>query len=151
MRGRSRPINVSWVYSSVSFSPVICCGYVNNIQPSMLRLLHGYTGHACVSKNIDVCSWTCPLTFAYLRRTSFRDWSLITGRGGGATQWKNRGSKTFCAPPPPPQDRVKRFARPPPPFCRGKTSRAPLPFCSPPSLPLPVISDQSLRSSLIVI
>ena len=36
-----------------------------------------------------------------------RDWSLITGRGG-ATKWENRGSETFCAPPP--QDRVKLFA-----------------------------------------
>ena len=24
-----------------------------------------------------------------------RDWSLITGRGGGATKWENRGSETF--------------------------------------------------------
>ena len=41
-----------------------------------------------------------------------RDWFLITGRGGGATKWENRASKTFCAPPPP-QDRVKLFAHPP--------------------------------------
>ena len=39
----------------------------------------------------------------------FRDWSLIMGRGG-ATKWENRGSETFCAPPP--QDRVKLFATP---------------------------------------
>ena len=28
-----------------------------------------------------------------------RDWSLIKGKGGGATQWENRGSETVCAPP----------------------------------------------------
>ena len=30
---------------------------------------------------------------------------------GGATKWKNRGSETFYAPPPP-QDRVTLFAPP---------------------------------------
>ena len=28
-----------------------------------------------------------------------RDWSLSTGRGG-ATNWENCRTKTFCAPPP---------------------------------------------------
>ena len=36
-----------------------------------------------------ICKWDIIL----------RDWSLITGRGG-ATKWENRGSETFCAPPP---------------------------------------------------
>ena len=47
--------------------------------------------------------------------------------------------KTFCAPT------FSMAKTSPPPFHRGKTSHAPLPFCSP---PLPVISDQSLRVSL---
>ena len=41
----------------------------------------------------------------------FRDWLLITGRGGykmGKSQVRN-----FFAPPIPPQERVKRFAPPP--------------------------------------
>ena len=60
---------------------------------------------------------------------ALRDWSLITGRGGGggATKWENRGSETFCAAP---QDRVKLFAAPllkignfwRPPYNMAKTS-----------------------------
>ena len=112
-----------------------------------------------------------------------RDWSLITGRGGGYKMGKSwvrnfplpppsRQGKTFRAPPfkewklfapplqygynfkllrknypktfcAPPSAWLKLF--PPPPFHRGKLHvPPPLPFCSPP--PLPVISDQSLRA-----
>ena len=39
---------------------------------------------------------------------------VINYREGGASKWENRGSKTFCAPPP--QDRVKLFA---PPLLKG--------------------------------
>ena len=39
----------------------------------------------------------------------FRDWSLITGREGGATKWEKCGSQTFCVPP-------RLFAPPPPPL-----------------------------------
>ena len=55
-----------------------------------------------------------------------RDWSLITGRG--ATKWENRGSETFCAPPPsrqgktfhiPPLKAWKLFA----PYNMANTSR----------------------------
>ena len=111
-----------------------------------------------------------------------RDWSLITGRGGGYKMGKSRVRNFFA--PPPSQDRVKLFtppllksgncSRPPynmaktssyrvkttqnflcppfstantfsaPPFRRGKSSRVPPSrFVAP---PLPVISDQSLRS-----
>ena len=31
--------------------------------------------------------------------SQLRDWSLITGRGGGATKWENRRSERFCVPP----------------------------------------------------
>ena len=47
-----------------------------------------------------------------------RNWSLIMGRGG-ATKWENRGSETFCAPPP--HDRVKLFKT----FQRVETFHAP--------------------------
>ena len=40
---------------------------------------------------------------------------------GGATKWENRGSETFCAPPP--QDRVKLFT--PPLLKSGNFSRPP--------------------------
>ena len=44
-------------------------------------------------------------------RPNIRDWSLITGRGGGGLQnGKIAGPKLFA--PPPPQDRVKLFAPP---------------------------------------
>ena len=77
------------------------------------------------------------------------DWSLITGRG---VLGKMTDSKLF-APPTSRQGKIFRtpplksgnFLRPPP-LQYGKTSRAPLPFCNPP--PLPVISDQSLSSQL---
>ena len=89
----------------------------------------------------------------------------------GATKWENRGSKTFCAPPPPYEDRVNIFA-PPPPILKGGNSiwlklqasatktlpsplfvvvnlhSPPLPFCSLPP-PLPVISDHSLMFTLL--
>ena len=42
-----------------------------------------------------------------------RDWSLIMGRGG-ATKWENRGSESFCAPPPHPSRQGKTFHAPPP-------------------------------------
>ena len=45
-----------------------------------------------------------------------RDWSLITGRGGGGGGLQNGkivGPKLFATPP---QDRVKLFAPPPSPF-----------------------------------
>ena len=91
-----------------------------------------------------------------------------SSRGRGATKWENRGSETFCATPPPPQDRVKlikllhknypktfcaahsawvKLFPSPPPFHKGKASHdpPPLPLCSPPPpSPQPVISDQSL-------
>ena len=76
-----------------------------------------------------------------------------------------------CTPPPPPFNMAKTsrclvkttprlvvpplqhawlklFPPPPPPplFRRGKTSHAPLPFCSPPPPPFHIISDQSLTT-----
>ena len=42
---------------------------------------------------------------------NLRDWSLITGRGGGATKWEIVGPKLFA---PHSQDRVKLFVPPPP-------------------------------------
>ena len=45
-----------------------------------------------------------------------RDWSLITGRGGGLQNGKIAGPKLFAPPPPPPQDRVTLFSPPPPPL-----------------------------------
>ena len=51
--------------------------------------------------------------------SKLRDWSLITGTGG-ATKLENRGSETFCTPPP--QDGLKLFM---PPFQRVETFRAP--------------------------
>ena len=52
---------------------------------------------------------------------TLRDWSLITGRGGGLQNGKIAGPKRFA---PPPQDRVKLFA--PPPFLKsGNFSRRP--------------------------
>ena len=41
---------------------------------------------------------TDPLEIATTFNDYFRDWSLITGRGG-ATKWENRGSETFCHTP----------------------------------------------------
>ena len=41
---------------------------------------------------------------------------------GGATKWENRGSETFCGPPPP-QDSVKLFA--PPLLISGNFTRPP--------------------------
>ena len=105
-----------------------------------------------------------------------RDWSLITGRGGGATKREIAGPKLFS--PPPIQDRVKLFAPPTPLLKSGNFLRPPPPsiwlkiqataytlpqnmlcppppsawlkhflsFCSPPP-PLPVISDQSLKNT----
>ena len=40
----------------------------------------------------------------------FRDWSLITGRGGGYKMGKSRAQNVLR--PPPPQDRVKLFCAP---------------------------------------
>ena len=54
-----------------------------------------------------------------------RDWSLIT-RKGGLQNGKIVGLK-LCAPPPPPQERVKLFA-PPPPFKECKLFAPPPPF-----------------------
>ena len=65
------------------------------------------------------------------------------GEGGGATKWENRGSKTFCAPPPSRQG--KTFCAPPPfkewklfvpPYNMAKTSSyhvktTPKPFVPP--------------------
>ena len=82
-----------------------------------------------------------------------RDWSLITGRGGGGRRLlfspfnmakpssyhvKTNPQNMLC--PPPPLAWLELF---PPPFHMSKTSHAPppLPFCS----PLPVISDRSLK------
>ena len=50
---------------------------------------------------------------------------VMTGMGGGGvyTKWENRGSKTFCAPPPP--NRVKLFVPPPPLLKSGKVLRHP--------------------------
>ena len=45
---------------------------------------------------------------------SLRDWSLITGRGGGLQNGKIAGPKLFA---PPPQDWVKLFA---PPLLKGR-------------------------------
>ena len=56
----------------------------------------------------------------------------------------NTTPKLVVPPPPPTSAWLKLF---PPPFPLGKTSRAPLPFCSPPPPPhLPVICDKSLIS-----
>ena len=41
-----------------------------------------------------------------------RVWSSITGRGGGATKWENRGSETFCNTPPPSRQ-GKTYCAPP--------------------------------------
>ena len=40
--------------------------------------------------------WAC---FFHIMKYYVRDWSLITGRGGGATKRENRGAETCCAPP----------------------------------------------------
>ena len=45
--------------------------------------------------------------------------------GGGATKWENRGSETFCAPPPPLRQ-GKTFCAPP--FKELKLFHAPPPF-----------------------
>ena len=86
----------------------------------------------------------------YYHMNMIRDWSLIRGRGG-ATKWENRGSetycvpppsrqgKTFCALPPPPFEDWKLFA-PPAPFNMAKTSsyrvKTTPTFCKPPPPPL---------------
>ena len=64
----------------------------------------------------------------------FRDWSLITGRGG-ATKWENRRSETVCAPPSTSREgktfcahpplKSGNFLRPAPPFNMAKTSKLP--------------------------
>ena len=51
--------------------------------------------------------------YQYTTYLPIRDWSLITGRG--ITTWENRGSETFCAPPPPHSRQGKTFCAPPPP------------------------------------
>ena len=73
---------------------------------------------------------TCFFLVAVSRRcANIRDWSLITGRGGGYKMGKSR-VRNFLRPPP--QDRVKlfvpplfksgNFTRPPPPYNMAKTS-----------------------------
>ena len=60
--------------------------------------------------------------FSILDISRFRDWSLITGRGG-LQNGKIAGPKLFA---PPPQDRVKLFA--PPPFKEWKLFVPPLQY-----------------------
>ena len=45
------------------------------------------------------------------------------GEGGGATKWENRGSETFCAPPPSRQG--KTFRAPPPLLKNGNFTHTP--------------------------
>ena len=111
------------------------------------------------------------ISIPFISPTYIRDWLVINYGEGGykmgklrvrsilCTPSQDRG-KLLCPPPfnmaktssyhvktipnivcPPPFSTAKTFSAPPLP--RGKTSHAPLPFCSP---SLPVISDQALIS-----
>ena len=53
-----------------------------------------------------------------------RDWSLITGSGGGYKMGKSQ-VRNFLHPPPPQQD-SQTFLRPPPLLKSGNFSRSPL-------------------------
>ena len=68
-------------------------------------------------------SYRVSLSYSLPATQPFRDRPLIKGRwGGGATQWENRGCKTFCIPPldgkpfpAPPPFRGWKLVVPPPP------------------------------------
>ena len=108
------------------------------ISPSCCFVVHQKEGLGVVNKTVDLrvdthlCYWpiykpytwfaTGPDTYENRIYYTFRDWSLIKGRGR-ATKWENRGSETCYAPS---QDRVKPSLTPPPPLLKGGNLLRPL-------------------------
>ena len=101
---RSRDFTSRW-FPPVAPQPSYCSSTHRNKRITLLENVQG-------KKNKIVGRGIRGETKTNGRRSScnVRDWSFIMGRG--ATKRENRGSETFCAPPPPSRQ-GKTFRIPP--------------------------------------